>query len=123
MSAPKSITLGSDVFINAGCILHAEGGLYIGDGTKIGPYTSVWTSNHVFDRVDAPFRLQGDRYNAVRIERDVWLGANVVVLAGVTIGESSVVGAGSIVTKDIPSFSVAAGNPAKVIRSRIDDAN
>ena len=120
MSAPSQIELGDHVFINTGCILHAEGGLTIGSDTKIGPYTTIWTSNHNFDRTDVPFRSQGDKLAPVEIGRDVWIGASVTILAGVSIGDKSVIGAGSVVTKDIPPFSVAVGNPAKVIRSRLD---
>lgn len=119
LSAPKKISIGNNVFINVGCILHAEGGLSIGDDTKIGPYTTIWTSNHIFDRTDIPFRTQGDRDAPVAIGRDVWIGAGVAIVAGVTIGEGAVVGAGSIVTRDIAPYSVAVGNPARVIRSRL----
>ncbi len=121
LSAPGEVSIGDNVFINTGCILHGEGGLSIGDDTKIGPYTTIWTSNHNFERTDVPFRTQGDRYAPVTIGRDVWIGAGVVVVAGVQIGDGSVIGAGSVVTKDIAPYSVAVGNPARVIRSRLDE--
>lgn len=117
-SSPQNIDIGDNVFINAGCILHGEGGLTIGDDTLIGPYTTIWTSNHNFADARVPIREQGHSCAPVKIDRDVWIGALVTIVAGVTIGEGSVVGANAVVTKDVPSFSVVAGNPARVIRLR-----
>lgn len=118
ISSPENLTLGDHVFINARCVLHAEGGLTIGSGTKIGPHTTIWTSNHRFES-DVPFRTQGSSFAPVRIGKDVWIGASVSIVAGVTIGDGAVVGAGSVVTRDVEPFAVAAGNPARMIRSRI----
>jgi maltose O-acetyltransferase len=117
-SCPRRLSIGDHVFMNAGCLLHAEGGLTIGDNTQIGPYTVVWTTNHVFDRTDMLIRTQGEERAPVTIEDDVWIGASVTVLPGVTIGRGSVVGAGSVVTKDVPPYAVVAGNPAVPINSR-----
>lgn len=119
ISAPNKLSIGNNVFVNIGCIFHAEGNLSIGDDTKIGPYTTIWTSNHIFDRTDVPIRTQGHSYAPVTIGRDVWIGAGVTIVAGVTVGDGAVVGAGSVVTRDIAPYSVAVGNPARVIRSRL----
>jgi len=118
ISAPENLTLGDHVFINARCVLHAEGGLTIGSGTKIGPHTTIWTSNHRFES-SVPFRTQGSSFAPVHIGQDVWIGASVSIVAGVTIGDGAVLGAGSVVTRDVEPFSVTAGNPARMVRSRI----
>ncbi len=110
----NNISINHHVFINADC----GGKITIGDNVIIGPMTILRASNHNFDDPDAPIRSQGHKPGAIHIEDDVWIGASVVVLPNVTIGRSSIIGAGCVVTKDIPAYSVAVGNPAKVIRSR-----
>jgi len=119
LSCPRRLAIGDNVFMNMGCMLHAEGGLDIGDDTEIGPYTVIWTTNHVFDRADQLIRVQGERLAPVLIEPDVWIGASATILPGVTIGTGAVVGAGSVVTKDVPAYGVVAGNPAVLIKSRM----
>ncbi len=117
-TCPRNLTIGDHVFMNVGCLLHAEGGLTIGDDTEIGPYTVVWTTNHVFDDTESLIRVQGEVQAPVVIEGDVWIGASAIVLPGVTIGTGAVVGAGSVVTKDVPAYAVVVGNPARQISSR-----
>ena len=117
-SAPQNIEIGDNVFINTGCMLHAEGGLTIGSDTKIGPFTTIWTSTHNFSDFSIPIREQGYTYAPVRIGRDVWIGAQVTIVAGITIGEGSVIGANAVVTKDVPSYSISVGNPAHIIKMR-----
>jgi len=108
------VSLNSFVMLNTGC----GGTIDIGDNVIIGPMSVIRAANHKFDDPNVPIRAQGHRGGHIKIEDDVWLGAHVIVLPNVTVGRSSVVGAGSVVTKDIPPYSVAVGNPAKVIRSR-----
>jgi acetyltransferase-like isoleucine patch superfamily enzyme len=117
-SCPRNLVIGNHVFMNVGCLLHAEGGLTIGDGTEIGPYSIIWTTNHIFDDGQVPIRSQGERSAPVVIEAEVWLGAGVTILPGVTVGHGAVIGAGSVVTRDVPPLAVVAGNPARVIKSR-----
>jgi acetyltransferase-like isoleucine patch superfamily enzyme len=114
----KNLQVGKNSKWNRGTWINAMGGVQIGSNVIIGPYCIIQTGNHRFDDISKPIRLQGYVKNPVRIDDDCWLGASVIVLPGVTIGKGSVIGAGSIVTKDIPPYSVAVGNPAQVIRSR-----
>jgi maltose O-acetyltransferase len=85
----------------------------------MGPDVKIYTKNHNFDNIDIPIQFQGHTSEAVNIGDDVWLGANVIVLPGVSIHSHSVIAAGSIVTKDVPAFSIVAGVPAKVIRENL----
>ena len=108
----KNITVGKNVFINSGCRFQDQGGIFIGDGTLIGHNVVLATLNHGIvpeerhDLFPAP----------IHIGKNVWIGANVTVLPGVTIGDNAVIAAGAVVTKDVPANVVVAGVPAKVIR-------
>ena len=104
--------LGKNVFINAGCRFQDQGGIYIGDRTLIGHNAVIATINHCLDVEKRANMIP----RSVHIGSDVWLGANVTVLPGVSIGDGAVIAAGAVVTKDIPSRTVAAGVPAKVIK-------
>ncbi len=93
--------------------------LKLGRDVMMGPDVYIVGENHAFARDDVAMRLQGKTNPArVRIEDDVWIGARVIVLPGVTIGKGAIVGAGAVVTKDVPAYAVCAGNPARVIRFR-----
>ena len=84
------------------------------------PGVTVIDTNHEFSRTDIPMCFQGDAVKApVEIGDDVWLGTNAIILPGVTISRGTIVGAGSVVTKDFPEYSVIGGNPARLIRSRL----
>lgn len=115
---PSRLTLGNNVSINRRCVINANGGITIGDDVLIGPNVILYSQNHRFGEVAMLIRDQGYDQAPVTIERNVWIASGVVVLPGVTIGEGSVIGAGSIVTRDIPAWSVAVGNPARVVRNR-----
>jgi len=84
----------------------------------IGPYVSIRAADHCFDNLSEPIRCQGHTPGKIVIEDNCWIAGHVTITRNVTIGSGSIVGANSVVTKDIPKNSVAAGNPAKVIRSR-----
>lgn len=115
--------LGDDVDLGSGVLITTPGGVSIGDRTMIGYGTKILSANHTVPRGRGPVFGAGHTSAPVTIGRDVWLGANVVVLPGVSIGEGAIVAAGAIVTKSIPPFTIAAGVPAIVIREREDDAN
>jgi acetyltransferase-like isoleucine patch superfamily enzyme len=115
---PRRISLGSNVSINRGCSFYAsyycrEAEIIIKDNVTLAPYVSIFTASHDYRTLDLP-----DIGKRVVINNDVWIGANSIILPGVEIGEGAVIGAGSVVTKDIPRYSIAVGNPARVIKQR-----
>ena len=108
------VHLGKGVYANFGVTFVDDTHIYIGDGTMLGPNVVIATAGHP---IDPELRARALQYNMpVYIGRNCWLGAGVIVMPGVTIGDSTVIGAGSVVTKDIPSGVVAVGNPCKVMR-------
>ncbi|NLS11865.1 sugar O-acetyltransferase [Vibrio sp. SM6] len=110
----KNTHLGDYVYVNFNLTLVDDTEVHIGDYVMIGPNVTIATGGHP---VLPELRRKFGQFNLpVRIEAGVWIGAHSVVLPGVTIGENSVIGAGSVVTKDIPANVVAFGNPCKVIR-------
>ena len=110
----KNVHLGKNVYFNFNATMVDDTHIYIGDCTMLGPNVVIATAGHP---ILPELREKALQYNLpVHIGRNCWLGAGVVVLPGVTIGDNSVIGAGSIVTKDIPANVVAVGNPCKVLR-------
>jgi acetyltransferase-like isoleucine patch superfamily enzyme len=115
---PWRVRIGRNSSLNQGCILDGYGGIDIGQGVRIAAYVTINTADHNFSDSSRPIMDQGYVCGPVHIEDDVWIGAHVCINKGVTIGRGSVIGSGSVVTKDIPSYSVAVGNPCRVIRER-----
>ncbi|MBQ6390739.1 MAG: sugar O-acetyltransferase [Eggerthellaceae bacterium] len=110
-----NIRFGEAFYANTGLTILDENEVVFGDRVIIAPHVSVFTAGHP---IDAEVRATGLEYaKPVRIGSDVWIGGNVVINPGVTIGDDVVIGSGSVVTKDIPPHSLAAGNPCKVIRT------
>lgn len=110
----NGLHIGEHTFINSGCTFLDGADIFIGRHVLIGPNCQFYTPNHPMD-----YRLRRDDVETchpIRIGDDSWLGGGVVVLPGVTIGARCVIGAGSVVTRDIPDDSVAVGNPARVVR-------
>ena len=108
----RSTTFGKESFVNFGCTFLALGGITIEEGAFIGPHCVLATEYHPEDPATRHTLLT----KPIVIGRNAWLGADVKVLAGVTICENAIVAAGSVVTKDVPANMVVAGSPAKVIR-------
>lgn len=117
------IKIGANVFLNIGVMLAAQDQITIGDWTMIANGCFIGDAAHRFDDPATPVPLQGfTSKGPVDIGENCWLAANVVVTSGVTIGDRCVIGANSVVTRDIPAHSIAAGAPAKVIRTIEYDA-
>ena len=108
----KNIKLGRHVFINAGCCFQDQGGIEIGDNVQIGHQTVIATLNHDLN----PDKRWNMIPAPVKIGNNVWIGSHATILAGVTIGDNSVVAAGAVVTKDVPANVVVGGVPAKIIK-------
>jgi acetyltransferase-like isoleucine patch superfamily enzyme len=108
------ISVGRNVFVNQNCTFYDLGGLTIADDVMIGPNVSLITSGHPL----APSQRRACVIaKPIAIERNVWIAAGATIIGGVTVGENSVVAAGSVATKDIPANTLVGGNPARVIRS------
>lgn len=108
------VHFGNSVYANFNLTLVDDTHIYVGDYTMFGPNVTVATAGHP---ILPELRQQGYQYNApIHIGKNCWIGAGVVILPGVTIGDNVVIGAGSIVTKDLPDNVVAVGNPCKVLR-------
>ncbi|MDX4039812.1 acyltransferase [Aliarcobacter skirrowii] len=114
------IKIGKNVVLRPSTMLFGNKNTIIDirDNVLLGAGVHIYTDNHVFNRVDIPIIEQDHyRYKDVIIQEGSWIGANCIILTGVNIGKNSVVGAGSVVTKDVPDFTVVAGNPAKIIKN------
>ncbi len=108
----KNIIFRKNVFINAGCKFQDQGGIVIGDGTLIGHNVVLASLNHAQNPKD-----RGSLFPAkISIGRNVWVGANATIIAGVNIGDGAIVAAGAVVTKDVAANSIVGGVPAKFIR-------
>jgi len=113
-----SIKIGENCTINSFCHISGNGGVVIGDNVLIATQCVIVSANHNFNDPELLIREQSETRKGITIEENCWLGAGVKVLDGVTIGYGSVIGAGSVVTKDVPPNSICIGVPAKVIKSR-----
>ena len=114
---PERIHIGSHVFISHGAAFHAVGGIWIGDNISISPNVHIHTSNHRYEGDALPYDAHSV-LKPVRIESHAWIGANVLICPGVTIGEGAIVAMGAVVTKDVPPLTLVGGNPARPIRER-----
>lgn len=106
-------------------MISAKAKIILGDNILIGPNVSIITGNHRFDIVDKPMiQIDEEKEKLLENDQDVifegdnWVGCGAVILKGVTVGYGAIVGAGAVVTKNVPPYSVVAGNPAKVIKMR-----
>ena len=114
IGVPKMI-IGDNFYVNAYC--HFLGEIYIGNDVQIGPQTVIWGRNHRFSK-GKRIREQGHRTSAVVIGNDVWIGAHCTILCGVVIGDGAVIGAGSIVCKDVPPGTIVIGDRSLTMEDR-----
>jgi len=113
----RLIEIGDNSGIGVNC--HVPADIRIGRDVMMGPDVLIIGRNHRFDDISTPMRLQGyQEAPPVVIEDDVWLGARVIILAGVRIGKGAIIGAGAVVAKDVPPCAICVGNPARIIRYR-----
>ena len=113
------LMIGDNFTLNSNSQLGASfGKIVIGDDCAIAPNCVIRAANHTFDNPDIPFREQGHTYGEIIIEDDVWVSSNCVITANTKIGKSSIIGAGSVVTKDVEAYSVVGGVPARLIKKR-----
>lgn len=117
---PHQIEIGDHVFLNNNVRLlaHGDATIKIGDYVMIGPDAYIFTRIHTFRKTSIPMRKQDDLHKSVVIEDDVWIGAQAIIMPGITIHKGSIVGAGAVVTKDVPAYTVVGGVPAKKIKNR-----
>ena len=95
------------------------GSVVIGKNVMMGPNCTMYSRNHAFDRIDIPMIKQGYKpEKEIVIEDDVWIGGHVIILPGVHVGKGVIIGAGAVVTKNIPDYAIVGGNPAKIIKYR-----
>jgi acetyltransferase-like isoleucine patch superfamily enzyme len=122
-SYTKRISLGANVHIGEGAMFDGAGGITVGNGTIFAPGVKIYSRVHNFEHDLRALPFDNVVFtSAVTIGKYVWVGVDVVILPGVTVGDGAVIGAGAVVTQDIPRCAVAAGNPARVLRYRDQDA-
>lgn len=113
-----NIVLGTKVFFNFNCVVLDVAPVIIGSNVLFGPAVQIYTATHPLSAVERRKGLESAK--PITIGSDVWVGGGAIICPGVTIGDRSIIGAGSVVTRDIPSDVIAAGNPARVIRTLRD---
>lgn len=111
------ITIGRDCLISEFNVLRGQGGITIGDRVYTSPHVQLAAVDHVFNDPTRPFVDQGITARGITVEDDVWIGAGAIITDGVTLGRGCVIAAGAVVTSDIPPHTVAAGIPARVIKT------
>lgn len=114
----RNLVLGDDVDLAKDVLITTSGGVTIGNRVLVGYRTQILSTNHVIPVGKEHIFNAGHEKKTIIIEKDVWIGANCIILAGVTIGEGSVLAAGSVVTKNVPAFSIYGGVPAKLLKER-----
>ena len=115
----RNLRLGNNVDLAKDVLITSSGGVEIGERTLVGYRTQILSSNHNIPSSKDKIFYSGHSNKSIKIYNDVWIGANCVILPGVIIEEGAVVAAGSIVTKNVKAFTIVGGNPAKIIKNRI----
>lgn len=114
----EGLSVGNNSSIGPFAYIGCSGFIEIGNNVIMGPRVGLYAENHIYSDLDIPIKEQGVVKEFIKIEDDCWIASNVNILAGVTIGRGSIIASGSIVTKSVPAYSIVAGVPAKVIKSR-----
>jgi acetyltransferase-like isoleucine patch superfamily enzyme len=114
----RNLVMGDQVDLAKDVIITTSGSVFIGDRTLVGYRTQILSANHSIPPIGEVFPISGDSFGKIHIDKDVWIGANCIITAGVTIGEGAVIAGGSVVTKDVPSNAIYGGVPARLIRMR-----
>jgi len=114
----EGLVIGNNVGIAQNCFIQVRGKVIIGDNVIFGPNVSIFSENHLFSNPDLPVNVQGESRKGVEVGSGVWIGTRAVILDGVTIGENSIIAAGSVVNKDVSPYSIVGGVPAKLIKMR-----
>ena len=117
----EKLIIGQNVGIAANAFIAMRGKVEIGDDTIFGPGVSIHAENHNFKDLDKPIRLQGATRKGIKIGKNCWIGSKVIILDGVNIGDNVIIGAGAVVTKDIPDYAIAVGTPARIIKIRKEE--
>jgi acetyltransferase-like isoleucine patch superfamily enzyme len=112
------VAIGRHSWIGPFCLVYGNGEVSIGDNVLIAAHSSINTVSLHFDRCDIPINDQGIYCDPVTIEDDAWIGMNAVILQGVRIGKGAIVGAGAVVTRDVPPWSIVMGVPARIVSQR-----
>lgn len=115
----RNLVLGDDVDLATGVLITTDGGVSIGDRTLVGYGTKILSSNHNVPKLPSHIFDSGHTKAPVVIGNDVWLGANCIILPGVTVGDGAIIAAGSVVTKAVPANVFVGGVPAKIIKERV----
>jgi len=115
---PGELIIEDSVYVGPYTYIHAAGKIKIGKNCLFGPRVTIIAGNHIYHNKEIPIRFQGSIPKDIYLDEDVWLNANVTVVGGVNIGKGAVIGAGSVVTKDIPPYGIAVGNPTRIIGTR-----
>ncbi|MDX8548932.1 acyltransferase [Methanospirillum purgamenti] len=114
----NKLLIGDNCWIGQLCFFHSAGGIHIGNGVGIGPCVKILTSQHSAEMVEVPIICSDLVFGEVTIGDNCDIGTGSIILPGVTIGKGSIIGAGAVVTRDVPEYSVCAGNPARLLRKR-----
>jgi len=117
-SLGEGIEIGNNVGIAQNCFIQVRGKVKINDNVIMGPNVSIFSENHNYNNPELPVSVQGETRKGVTIEDGVWIGTRAVILDGVTVGKNSIIAAGSVVTHDVPPYSIVGGVPAKKIKDR-----
>lgn len=112
------ISIGNNVYVGEYSVLSSNIEIEIGDNVLISPHNDIVDFNHIYQDRSVPIPQQGITAKKITIQEDVWIGSGCKILRGVTLGKGAVIGAGSVVTKDVPPYQVSVGNPAKAIKER-----